>query len=418
MGGRRKLSIFLALLLVSLHLTWPAHAASGVAPEMPSIGLVKEAGGALVPAPPLLTATSSPLALRALERGVGATLGVFRGPLGRVYRLLHFMFGISILFHGMSFKTLAFHIIVFRLSGIKKVSKHWTDLSRHYLRARAAMELAAQNTQALTSRQKEQLRIKADRKRKLLQDRAQLLRDQRITRDEAREFLDEYRYELAIMREEQENLEAATSSIRALFSAVKWKEVLRTVNQLYSSLVLTLTASTFKWAGRLSMGIYCGQVLKEDVISAIGPRIDPLGYEAELESYIIGVMTEPARIAATIVSIFFTTGLLFLFHQDPESALRVCLCFLGSNIVTDHVLRNITQHFPRLGRLLRLNHRRHVSNTPASTVLHWVLALIGYFLHGRPWEPISALCLPFIFTLKRIDFLVRQFKTLTVDYFT
>lgn len=35
--------------------------------------------------------------------------------------LLRFCFGLSLLFYGMAFRTFAFHIIVFRLSGLKQV---------------------------------------------------------------------------------------------------------------------------------------------------------------------------------------------------------------------------------------------------------------------------------------------------------
>lgn len=38
-----------------------------------------------------------------------------------VWHALQAMFGLSLLFYGQEFATLAFHIIVFRLSGWKKV---------------------------------------------------------------------------------------------------------------------------------------------------------------------------------------------------------------------------------------------------------------------------------------------------------
>lgn len=39
----------------------------------------------------------------------------------RVWRVFRALFGLSLLFYGMEFATLAFHVIVFRLSGWKKV---------------------------------------------------------------------------------------------------------------------------------------------------------------------------------------------------------------------------------------------------------------------------------------------------------
>lgn len=39
-----------------------------------------------------------------------------------LWHTLRGMFGLSLLFHGEDFSTLAFHIVVFRISGWKKVS--------------------------------------------------------------------------------------------------------------------------------------------------------------------------------------------------------------------------------------------------------------------------------------------------------
>jgi hypothetical protein len=63
--------------------------------------------------------------------------------------------------------------------------------------------------------------------------------------------------------------------------------------------------------------------------------IDPLGYEAQLESYLREVMRGPANGYATAASVLITFTLMLLFQKEPESALKVSLCFLGAGLVLD-----------------------------------------------------------------------------------
>jgi hypothetical protein len=65
--------------------------------------------------------------------------------------------------------------------------------------------------------------------------------------------------------------------------------------------------------------------------------IDPLGYEAQLESYLREVMRGPANGYATAASVLITFTLMLLFQKEPESALKVALCFLGSGLVLDYL---------------------------------------------------------------------------------
>lgn len=54
--------------------------------------------------------------------GLVAGVSLFVASLYPLWHALRGMFGLSLLFHGEDFATLAFHMVVFRISGWKKVS--------------------------------------------------------------------------------------------------------------------------------------------------------------------------------------------------------------------------------------------------------------------------------------------------------
>jgi hypothetical protein len=103
--------------------------------------------------------------------------------------------------------------------------------------------------------------------------------------------------QIRAIAQQQDQLSAASSSIVALRTAIPWKALATTLRDLYYTLVTSVTASTFKAAGRFTLALFCGDVLRGDVLALLGPVIDPMGYEAEMRGYLEAV-SECAAAAA------------------------------------------------------------------------------------------------------------------------
>jgi hypothetical protein len=73
------------------------------------------------------------------------------------------------------------------------------------------------------------------------------------------------------MMAEKTQLEATSSSFMALKSAVSVRKFSATLKNFYGALITSITASTFKFAGQFTLALYCGEVLKDDVLALLGP---------------------------------------------------------------------------------------------------------------------------------------------------
>jgi threonine synthase len=54
---------------------------------------------------------------------------------------------------------------------------------------------------------------------------------------------------------QQETLKASGSSLVALHSAISYKAVFKTLRKLYDATIVSITASTFETAGRITMAM-------------------------------------------------------------------------------------------------------------------------------------------------------------------
>ncbi|KAG5188353.1 hypothetical protein JKP88DRAFT_177876 [Tribonema minus] len=325
-------------------------------------------------------------------------------PLWRVTKLL---FGLSILFYGLNFKTLALHIIIFRISGYKDVMQHMGELQSHYTKVRAATEAAAKNTKSLN----ESLAQKAKRREareKMLVDRQQMLKDGRITAEEAQAFIAKHREELEIMAAQQEQLQATGSSLVALRSAIRWKAVGKTLRKLYEATIASITASTFEAAGRFTMAMYCGDALRDDMRTLLGPSIDPLAYQvAEVKGNVESIMMGPSAARAAFFGLAATAVLLVMFYEEPNWALKVSLCYLGSGVVVGYLKSVVCPFAERAGVRLR----------PRYWVLaHLLIMGVGWRFHLANCPLLRALCLPFIHALEAGNTLLNSFSMSAAHY--
>jgi hypothetical protein len=74
--------------------------------------------------------------------------------------------------------------------------QHWGEIVTHYKNARAATELAAQRALSLNMTRAQIAKRKAEREL-MIRDRREMLRDGRITREEAKLFIDRHREEVS-----------------------------------------------------------------------------------------------------------------------------------------------------------------------------------------------------------------------------
>lgn len=316
--------------------------------------------------------------------------------------LIRGLFGISILFYGMDFKSLAFHIIIFRISGYKAVVKNLEELVFHYKQARQATLLAAKATKSTLA----QLRTQSEQRRAMLEERRVMLRDGKITYKEAKQFLERHREELEAGAEEQKQQLAASSSLRALQAALPWKKILFTIRALYTALITSVTASTFKFAGQLTLTLYIGETLYNDILALAGPTVDPLIFDLELRSYMLDVIRGPANSIATLCSIAGTVSLIFLFRLEPDTALQICLCFLGANVLLDCLLNVLPKSVVKYKR-----------NSRPVAVAHLMLTAIGITFHqSESLRLMAAICKPFIHLLQKGNGYLIRLKNSTQEF--
>ncbi|CAN0011914.1 unnamed protein product [Phaeothamnion confervicola] len=247
----------------------------------------------------------------------------------------------------------------------------------------------------------------------MLEDERRIMADGKLTEEEKREFLDKYRVELRAMRLEQARTEAAKSSIKALRQSVNFNAISASLNGLYSSAVLSLTAASFKAAGQLTLALHCGVLLRRVLLDLLGPVVDPVGFRLRLDNYVatsedIGAVRwiEGASLAAAIV-------LMYFMRRDTEHALKLSMIFLGARLC----LEPLDPVFDALRRQFGYVVRRRES-TPFKSVLHVLLAIIGYRLHASDKVPaaVALICKPFIRLLVALNGRLSAFKIATIDF--
>lgn len=64
-------------------------------------------------------------------------------------------------------------------------------------------------------------------------------------------------------------------------------------------------------------------LLQRTLFDLLGPIIDPIGYQIELETYVANIMRGPANLYITLVGYLGSASVFFHFFVDPQQALTV-----------------------------------------------------------------------------------------------
>lgn len=67
----------------------------------------------------------------------------------------------------------------------------------------------------------------------------------------------------------------------------------------------------------------CSRRAQKTLFDLLGPVIDPIGYQIELESYVAKIMRGPANLYVGIVGYVGAALMFFHFFVDPHKALMV-----------------------------------------------------------------------------------------------
>lgn len=69
-------------------------------------------------------------------------------------------------------------------------------------------------------------------------------------------------------------------------------------------------------------------VLQRTLFDLLGPIIDPIGYQIELETYVANIMRGPSNLYITCLGYVASAAMFFHFFVDPFEALLVSFWFL------------------------------------------------------------------------------------------
>lgn len=64
-------------------------------------------------------------------------------------------------------------------------------------------------------------------------------------------------------------------------------------------------------------------MLQRTLFDLLGPIIDPIGYQIELETYVANIMRGPANLYITLAGYLGSASVFFHFFVDPQQALTV-----------------------------------------------------------------------------------------------
>ncbi|CAN0160958.1 unnamed protein product [Scytosiphon promiscuus] len=390
---------------------------SGAGEEGEEVGEDKTAGGILVsmakagePARQAASQGDKRLWLDAVEGFLGG-VSLVTTSLYPLWHTLRGMFGLSLLFYGQDFATLAFHIVVFRISGWKKAAKSKDDLVAYYKKARSTMSKAAKDVRASAAIIARQNKLVA-RKEEMMKEKKRLHAMGRVSAEEARAFIDKYRQEIDIIAQEQEILSETSSSVLAIKGALSFKKLAASVNSLYAAVITSITASTFKRAGQLTLALTCGGLIKRTLFDLLGPIIDPIGYQIELETYVANIMRGPANLYITLAGYMSSASVFFHFFVDPHQALTITFVLLGARVVTDYIVAALNPVRWRFGIQKKLD------NMPLSAMIYLVLASLGFMFHGNAGIVGDYACKPFIAFLGVLNEWLNHFQATTISYFS
>ncbi|CAM9240792.1 unnamed protein product [Ectocarpus sp. 12 AP-2014] len=302
-----------------------------------------------------------------------------------VFHLGRFGFGLSLLFYGMAFRTFAFHVIVFRIAGMKQVQRAVRELVGSYFSARRSIREAAEAAETVGERVVKGDDLQAARER-MIEEKKRLLSDGFLSKRETTYFMKKYRAELLQIKEEQELFQSARSSVLSLRSSVNPKQARSSFNGVYNALIASFTASTIQTAGQVTLGLHIGNLLKASyllthVLDLLGPIIDPIGYRLDLSPYFdeedipymgkANAMDGPRNMA---INIFCYSVVFIVFQVHPSVALKLSMVYYGARLVTDYIVLLTEPARRKLGQMT-------IVHTPWSAVIHAGLTILGYCCH-------------------------------------
>ncbi|CAM9448300.1 unnamed protein product [Pylaiella littoralis] len=285
----------------------------------------------------------------------------------------------------MAFRTFAFHVIVFRIAGFKKVQVAWGQLANRYRQARRSIREAADAAEEVQRDQAQKAehteKLKAARERMVAEKRRLLANGRILTKEDTRKFMKKYSKELTTIKEEQDKFNSINSSLISVKSSVDPKQAKSGLRGLYGALITSFTASTYQTAGQIALGLHVGTLLKTHILDLFGPILDPIGYRLDLSTYYdeaeipymgsANAMDGPHNLMMNI----FCYGLVFaVIHAHPPLALKTAMVYYGARVLTDYIITATEPVRRKLGLMT-------VVHTPWSAVIHAGLTVLGYCYH-------------------------------------
>ncbi|CAM9840696.1 unnamed protein product, partial [Ectocarpus sp. 13 AM-2016] len=223
------------------------------------------------------------------------SLGSWLQMVGRpALHLARLGFGLSLLFYGMAFRTFAFHVIVFRISGFKQVQVSLGKLAARYRDARQSIRAAAAAAESAKRDQEHKAaqakKLKAARQRMIDEKHRLLAHGRKLTKEDTRKFMKKYHKELTTIKKEQAGINSINSSMISVKASwircsVDPGNARSSLRGLYSGLITSFTASTYQTAGQIALGLHVGTLLKTHLLDLFGPMLDPIGYRLDLTTY-------------------------------------------------------------------------------------------------------------------------------------
>eukprot|EP00904_Undaria_pinnatifida_P002791 jgi/Undpi1/12512/HiC_scaffold_6.g02181.m1 len=297
-----------------------------------------------------------------------------------LFHLLRLSFGLSLMFYGMAFRTFAFHVIVFRIAGLKQVRSSLGRIVSSYRGARKTIREAAIAAEKVGDRVVGGDDLKAAREA-MVEEKKRLLSDGFLSAEETHYFMEKYNKELLRIKEEQDRFKSARSSIFSVRKSVDPKVARTSVGGLYSALVASFTASTIQTAGQITLGLHMGNLLKTHILDLFGPILDPIGYRLDLDTYYdkqeipymgkANAMDGPSNLFLNVLC-YSTVYLIMRVH--PSVALKCAMVYYGARVVTDYVIVATEPFRRKFGQMT-------IIHTPWSAVVHIGLTALGFYFH-------------------------------------
>ncbi|CAN0190711.1 unnamed protein product [Ascophyllum nodosum] len=343
------------------------------------------------------------------------------------WRSVRFCFGVCLLFYGMAFRTLAFHIIVLRISGLRQVQKSLTQLGERYREARKAVREAAEAAEEIGDQLVKPDELKRTRDR-MIKEKERLLEDGVLSAEETAFFMRKYNKDLKKILDEQERFKSARGSLLSVNTAIDPQDVRSSLTSVYNALITSFTASTLQTAGQITLGLHIGSLLKTHVLDLAGPILDPIGYRLDLNTYFedekipyMGKANAMGGPANMILNTICYSMVFVIFRVQPRVALKMSLVYYAGRVVTDYIVLAWDSVRRRLGWHMGIAH------TPWSALIHVGLTTAGLYLHrnalsspGRGGTPIAVVGPGFIGLLEPLVRTMVRFSEFmqNLDFFT